>query len=125
MKYTLDTNVLLRFLVGDNPGQQEQATEWFKEAERGQRAIVVHPLVVAESCFVLESFYKRSPVQIAVAMEIFLSQPWLLVTERVALTSLWGDYRDGLHFVDSFLLAVTRENSGELLSFDKKALRKN
>ena len=31
-KQILDTNVLLRFLVGDNEKQQKEARQWFKEA---------------------------------------------------------------------------------------------
>ena len=55
-KEILDTNVLLRFLVGDNKQQHQEAERWFKEAEQRKRKIVLVPLVVAETCFVLESF---------------------------------------------------------------------
>ena len=116
----LDTNVLLRFLVDDNTAQKKQAEQWFKEGELGKRKIVVLPIVVAEGSFVLESFYKKRREEIANAFEIFLSQRWLQVVERDTLLSLWQWYRDGLHFVDSFLLAWARCNEGRVLTFDKE-----
>ncbi len=115
----LDTNVLVRFLVGDNPAQKKQAEQWFKEGESGKRKIVVFPIVVAEASFVLESFYQKQREGIADAFDIFLSQRWLHVFERDALLSLWQEYLNGLHFVDSFLLAWARLNEGNILTFDK------
>ena len=122
MKSILDTNVLLRFLVGDNLAQKNQAAVWFKEAEQGMRDIAVHPLVVAESCFVLESVYGKPRDEIAYALEVFLTQRWLGVVERDALALTWSGYRSGLHFVDSFLIALAQLQSAELLTFDKRVL---
>lgn len=78
----VDTNVLIRFLVGDHKTQQEQAKKWFSEAEKGKRKMVIKPLIVAETCFVLESFYKKTREEIASAFEVLLSQKWLVVEER-------------------------------------------
>lgn len=123
-KEILDTNVLLRFLVGDNEKQQKEAARWFKEAEERKRKIAIIPLVVAEACFVLESFYKKQREEIAEALEVFLAQKWFDVEEREVLLSLWPSYRKGLHFVDSFLLAWARVHTGDILTFDRSLLKK-
>lgn len=120
----LDTNVLLRFLVGDHEKQHEVAERWFKEAEQHQRKIVVVPLVVAEACFVLESFYKKQRKEIADALEVLIAQRWLQVQEREVLLSLWPWYRQGLHFVDSFLLAWAQAHKGTILTFDQSLSKK-
>lgn len=122
-KNILDTNVLVRFLVGDNKSQQEQAEEWFHEAETGERKITVKSIVVAEACFVLESFYKKSRKEIAQALQVFLSQRWLSVEDRDVLHNMWEWYLKNLHFVDSFLLSWMKINNATLLSFDKQALK--
>ena len=122
-KEILDTNVLLRFLVGDNPTQQKQAELWFKEAESGKRKIIVVPLVIAEACFVLESFYKKQRQEIADSFEIFISQRWLQVESREVLSRLWPYYLEGFHFVDSFLLSWSEVHKSGLLTFDQE-LRK-
>ncbi len=119
----LDTNVLVRFLVGDIPRQQVQAEQWFKQAEQGKRSIMVSALVIAETVFVLESFYKQSRDSIADALEVFVGQRWLRVEEREVLLQLWPWYRKGLHFVDSYLRAIIGSKGGEILSFDKKLLK--
>ena len=119
-KEVLDTNVLLRFIVGDNEAQQKQAEQWFREAEAGKRKIVVVPLVVAEACFVLESFYKKQREEIAQAVEVFVGQRWLQVENREALLNLWPWYAKGFHFVDSFLLAWSQAQGARVLTFDEK-----
>jgi len=123
-KQILDTNVLLRFLVGDNEKQQKTASYWFKEAEQRKRKIVIIPLIIAEACFVLESFYKKQRKEIADTLEVFLAQRWLEVEQREVLLSLWLWYRQGLHFVDSFLLAWTQTHTGDILTFDQSLLKK-
>lgn len=123
-KQILDTNVLLRFLVGDNEKQQKEAHRWFKEAEQHKRKIVIVPLVIAETCFVLESFYKKQRGEIAETLEVFLAQRWLEVEEREVLLLLWSWYKKGLHFVDSFLLAWTQAHTGNILTFDQSLSKK-
>ena len=124
-KNILDTNVLIRFLVEDNKSQKDQAEEWFLEAQNGKRRIVIKPLVVAEACFVLESFYKKSRKEIVQVLQVFLSQRWLKVEDRDALLNMWKWYLKNLHFVDSFLLSWAELNELTLLSFDKQALRES
>lgn len=120
MTCILDTNVLLRYLVGDNPLQQKQAISWFFEGEEGKRKIIVKPIVIAEACFVLESFYKKTKKEITEAMEIFLTQKWLKIEDRAILLTIWPLYTKGLHFVDSYLLSWSKANKAEILTFDKK-----
>lgn len=119
----LDTNVLLRFLVGDNKVQQHKAIFWFQQGEKGERKIIVSPVVVAETAFVLESFYRQNRVKIADSLEVFLSQHWLQVEDREALLGLWNWYRQGLYFVDSFLIAKAKSSQAAILSFDQKLVK--
>ncbi|MBI4050766.1 MAG: PIN domain-containing protein [Candidatus Doudnabacteria bacterium] len=116
----LDTNVLVRFLVGDVPKQKTQAEQWFAEGQKGKRDIVVNLLAVAEAVFVLESFYKLSRAKIAAAMKIFLSQRWLQIFEREILLEALTFYEQKRHFVDSYLIAWSRHNHAGILTFDKK-----
>ncbi len=123
MKEILDTNIILRFFVGDNKAQQKKSKLIFAEAERGKRKLLVKPLVIAECCFVLESFYKKKRDQIASSFEVFLSQKWLVVEGREELLLMWNWYRKNFHFVDSYLLAWTKVKKSGIVSFDKKILK--
>lgn len=124
MGSVLDTNVLLRFLVGDVPSQQAQAARWFKEAELGKRSIAITPIVIAEACFVLETFYRQTRGEIVSVLEVFVAQEWLSVQERGALLGTWKWYASGLHFVDSFLLAWSEITGADILSFDQKLMKR-
>ncbi|OGQ44851.1 MAG: hypothetical protein A3H42_01285 [Deltaproteobacteria bacterium RIFCSPLOWO2_02_FULL_46_8] len=123
-RFLLDTNVILRFLITEQSPQKQKAIEWFQEAENGHRSIIVTPLVVAEASFVLESYYKADRKVIADQLEVFVSQRWLQVEERPVLQKLWNDYREGLHFVDSYLRARSVLDERELLTFDRQMLKK-
>lgn len=120
MPEIIDTNVLVRFFVGDVPFQQKQAAEWFRQAEKGKKEIMVSALVVAETIFVLESFYRKKRQEIADAIELFLSQRWLAVPERDVLLFTLGFYRKKKHFVDCYLAAWALINHADILTFDKK-----
>lgn len=124
MTEILDTNLVLRYLVGDVEGQRSEAEKIFREAEKGKRRILVKPLVIAEACFVLESVYKKNREEIASSMEVFLAQKWLRVEDRQVMLLLWKWYRKNMHFVDSYLLAsATIEKTG-ILTFDEKLKKK-
>lgn len=115
----IDTNIILRYLVGDDENLYQKAKQIFSEAKNGKRKIGVKVVVVAECCYVLESFYKKSKNDVADTMEVFLSQKWLKVEDRQPLLSMWQWYRENLHFVDSYLLACSKLNNFKILSFDK------
>ncbi len=116
----IDTNIILRYLVGDSKELHEKAIGIFKKAETGELKLLVKVVVVAETCFVLESFYKKSLDEIATSMEVFLSQKWLKVEDRKGLLGMWTNYRNKLHFVDSYLLSSSKENNYKILTFDKE-----
>ena len=119
----IDTNILIRFFIGDNPEQHKKAEKIFREAELGKRKLRLTALVTAEAVYVLESFYKRPRQEIAEFLEVFISQRWLAVENRQILQNIWPWYLRGFHFVDSFLLAWGKANNEKILSFDKKLKR--
>jgi predicted nucleic-acid-binding protein len=120
----VDTNVVVRFLVGDNVNQKEIAAKWFWEAQEGRKKLWIKSVVVAETCFVLESVYKLPRKRIADALMTLVGQKWIGVEDRDALKNLWPLYIQGLHWVDSCLLATIRSKQYGLLTFDKELLRK-
>lgn len=120
----VDTNILVRMLIGDVKDQKVKAITIFEQAEKGKRKLSIKSVVLAETCFVLESFYKKNREVIAGALKILLSQKWLIIEERKIMQNTWKWYLKGFHFVDSYLLASTEINGEKILSFDKKLMNK-
>lgn len=120
----LDTNIIVRYFTGDYEDLYIKAEKIFKEAAQNKRLILVKVAVIAETCYVLESFYKKTRDEIASSMEVFLSQKWLKVEDRQPLLAMWTWYRENLHFVDSYLIACAKLGKYKLLSFDKKLMSK-
>jgi len=116
----IDTNIILRYIVGDDESQKIMARKVFLEAEKGRIKLQIKTVVIAEVCYVLESFYKKSRNEIANKMEVLLSAKWLKVEDRKPMLLMWQWYRENLHFVDSFLIACSKSNFCKVISFDKK-----
>ena len=121
--YTVDTNIWVRYLTQDNLKQFNQAKDYFSKAQKGDLKLRLEPVVVAETCFVLESFYKQDRNTISSAWQTILGQKWLQVPQRKQLQVLWPHYLSGLHWVDSYLLAWSEINQGSILTFDKQLLK--
>ena len=120
IKKIVDTNVWLRFLVKDNKQQYEQAVDWLKLGEKGHYQLIIKPAIVAETCFVLESFYKFDRKTITEAWQSILAQKWFKVDERKELIGLWQYYLRGLHWVDSYQVSFAKTHTSMILTFDQK-----
>lgn len=119
----LDTDILTRFFIGDIKSQHKKVEKIFKQAQAGKRKLRLEVLVVAEVCYVLESFYKRERAEIVDYLKLFISQKWIKVQNRKVIQGAWSWYLKGFHFVDSFLLSLSRDKGVRVLSFDKKLNR--
>ena len=64
---SIDTNVLVRLIARDNPKQTVSAEKFIL------RGVWVSHLVLAETLWVLESVYDRTPVQLATVVEMLLA----------------------------------------------------
>jgi predicted nucleic acid-binding protein len=119
-----DTNVWVRYFIGDVESQRIQARLWFSQAEAGEIELHLHPVIVAEACYVMEKIYELDKKLLASNWKTVLSQPWIRVTDREDLLGLWLCYEQGFHFIDSFLLAWNTRVEIGVLTFDKKVMKK-
>jgi predicted nucleic-acid-binding protein len=68
----VDTNVLVRFLVGDDPDQEARAASLFARATAEGERLFVSQIVVCELVWVLGYAYDRGRAQIAAGLETLL-----------------------------------------------------
>jgi hypothetical protein len=67
-RYILDTNLLVRFLKNDHPKMSSAAADLFLQSASGKVELHLDPTIVAETAFVLTSFYKQDRAEVADAL---------------------------------------------------------
>jgi predicted nucleic-acid-binding protein len=101
----VDTNILVRLLVRDDPAQVEAA-----EVFVAPGAWVSH-LVLAETLWVLDAVYERDPAQLATAIDLLLDHRNLTLQDadivRAALVHFRA--RPSLGFSDCLVLETARK----------------
>lgn len=112
--------MILRFLTGGPPELAERAAALLEEAQRGEVTLRVHPVVVAETVWVLESFYEYSRAEISGALIPLLEQPAVRVEgARVVARALETMAENNVDFADALLAETARSRGEGVASFDK------
>jgi predicted nucleic acid-binding protein len=118
----LDTNVLLRYVLQDDPIQAPAAAELFRAIEAGATAVRLTNTVVFESVYTLQRFYEVPRAEIAVALLAVLDLPGVVLPGKAAYSdvcALWTTQR-GLSFADCFhAVCAERFTGGVIISFDR------
>ncbi|HEY6488629.1 MAG: type II toxin-antitoxin system VapC family toxin [Terracidiphilus sp.] len=122
----LDTNVVLRYLVQDDPVQSPRATEIIRRRLSEGEPGFVSLVTILEVVWVLKSLYKRSPQEIANDIEMVLAADTLDVQNEQQVYSAVVALRNGTGtFEDALIgaLGIWRGCSATL-TFDEKAARR-
>jgi len=102
----LDTNLIVRHLTQDNPKQAQTAAKLFAACDRGDLTLVILPAVLAESVFVLESFYRLPREQIGRTLTLLISSPGIELFDASVHLDALDRYRKGkIHFIDCVVAA--------------------
>ena len=116
----VDTNLIVRHLVQDHAQHSKVASELLLLCDEGRLSLVVLPCVLAESVFVLESFYERERVEIAECLGRLIASPGVEINdEPLHLDALRRYAASSLHFVDCTLAAWASAHGKSLATFDK------
>ncbi|GIU93012.1 MAG: ribonuclease VapC [Acidimicrobiia bacterium] len=113
----VDTNILIRHLTGDPPGQARRATASLAEAEE----LLLPDLIVAEVVFVLESFYEVATDEVARLVRSVIAYPPIRTLDPgLLLRSLEIYETHRIDFAEAYLVA-SAEASGipDVVSFDR------
>lgn len=118
--YQTDANVLLRFLTDSPPELAKRATKLLERAQRGEILLNVHTVVVAETVWVLQSFYGYQKAEIAGALVPLLEDHGLRVEDaRTVVRAPEVMAENNVELADA-LLAETAQARGEgVASFDR------
>lgn len=117
MSVLVDTNVLVRHLTGDPPGQARRATVFLAAADE----LVVPDLILAELVYVLESYYELPRPEVASLARSLLALPSVAVANRDLLLRALEVYEGvRLDFGEAYLAAGAEAwGIGRVASFDR------
>lgn len=121
----LDTNVLIRYLVQDDPRQAEQASSYIESNCTDDSPCFIGQIVLCELAWVLESNYNQDREQIASIIEQLLQVGQLEVMEPEVVWRALTDYKNSSADFPDHLLARVNESRGcdVTVTFDKKAAK--
>ena len=113
----VDTNVLVRHLTGDPPGQAARATAYLERADD----LLLPDLILAEVAYVLESTYATPRIQVAETLRAVVAFRPIRVLDDVLLLRAIEIYEvHRLDFADAYLVAsAERSGVGVVASFDR------
>lgn len=115
----LDTNVLLRFLLGDDPAQSPRAFALMKRLEAEREFAVLEDTVIAETVWVLEKGLGVPRTEIARHLSTIVMIPGVSCRgKRVVLEGLSRFGATHCDIVDCLLAARARSRNGKVYSFD-------
>ncbi len=118
----IDTNVLVRLIVRDDPDQVRLAEEFIAKG-----AWVSH-LVLAETLWVLDAVYERSKRQIATVTEMLLNHKQLTLQDADVVAAALVLYRErpAVNFSDFMVLEIARKAGHQPLgTFDRSLAKTN
>jgi predicted nucleic-acid-binding protein len=121
----LDTNILIRFLTGDDDTQAKKVYALFKQSESERKELFVPLVVVLEMIWVLESVYDISRAEIIETVDDLLSMPVLKFEQPAVLQQLVHFAPKNTVDLSDILIAGSAKISGcsVILTFDKKAAK--
>ena len=115
----LDANVLVRFLVQDDPKQGSAATALFESAERREFRLHLDSLAVAESVYVLVGRYRRSRTEVVNALLTVIDNAGVETADaEIVIDALKRFASKNVDFADAWLAARAAHVGYGVASFD-------
>ena len=113
----VDTNILVRHLTGDPKPMALRATAFLRSAQR----LILTDLIVAETVYVLESFYRAPRPQISDAIRSLIAFDAIVTTDQNLLLRAVEVYElDRIDFAEAYLVACAeRTEHTAVASFDR------
>jgi predicted nucleic-acid-binding protein len=123
----IDTNVLARYIVQDDPKQSKVASLWIEEHCTPDSPGFVNSVVLCELTWVLERGYGYGRETVVAVLSGILSSPELRVEDDEAAWQALKLYdKDAADFSDCLIgLTNRRTGSASTVTFDRKAAKQD
>lgn len=123
--FGLDTNVVLRLLLTDDPAQKIRAAKLIQQARRSETTVIITLAVVLEMEWVLRSSAKMNKAQVLNVFNLLLESHDIEIDNEKVLEQALHIYDNAVSdFAECLFLAqYQRLGCHTMLTFDTKAAR--
>jgi predicted nucleic-acid-binding protein len=111
--HAVDTNVVVRYLTGDDPKQSLRAKAFIDGS-----SVFVPTTVVLETEWVLRTLYHRSAAEIAAALRTLAGQPTVTLEQPMLVSTALEWNEAGVDLADALHLASSHHCEG-FATFDR------
>ena len=119
-EFLLDANVLVRFLVQDEPKQSAAAAALFEKAERHEAVLHLDGLAVAETVYVLIGRYGRRRSDVVNVLLAIIQNAGVETAQREIVTDALQRFGAmNVDFPDAWLAARAAQLGHQVASFDR------
>lgn len=117
----IDSNILLRFLLRDDPKKAKACKDLFYKIERKKTPAYTTDLVIAEIIWTLKSFYGYPKEKVCSVVHIILNFPSLQISNKKILKEALFLYQNkNIDFIDAYNATYARYNKiPEIYSYDE------
>ncbi len=120
MVYLLDTNVIIRFLIGDDELFLKQSIEYFQKIEEASLQVEILEGVLMEAFFVLTKFYKLPKNEVILDLKTILAMEGVINSNKSILHETLSLVESkNIDFVDALICAKSKLQGYGKLSFEK------
>lgn len=121
----VDTNILIRFLTGDDEPQAKIVYNIFKRAESEKDELFVPLLVILELIWVLESVYEIPRTEILDSIKQLILMPILKFEHLSALQQFTHSAQENKYGLSDLLIAHSAKGMGceTVITFDQRAAK--
>ncbi len=113
----IDTNVLIRYIVADDPEQTRRSRQIIDEQD-----VFVPTTVAMEAEWVLRSIYHFSRTEIVDALRTFAGMPTVTIEDPEAVSVAFEHLQQGMDFADALHLLKSR-HCESFTTFDRKFVK--
>ena len=119
----IDTNVLIRYIVQDDPGQARMATRLIEEKLSPENKGFVSSVVLCEVIWVLKRFYRQPKEQLLLVVKTILETEVFEVEHRDCAWRAYYDFDEGdADFSDYYIAQVNKVYGASFtVTFDETA----
>lgn len=118
----IDTDVLIRFLTGDDRAKQERAARLLEQIEQGSLTVAAPDTVIADAVYVLSSprLYHLPRQEVAALLIPLVRLPGLRIKERRTVLAALNLYAStNFDFGDAMIVASMQQSGSQTVySFD-------